>query len=192
MSGRRMQRARHRTLPANAFLDEGAATEQQRKADDSGVKLGGPAPRAIRTPTLTSERNPKLTHKPAPPQVTSKRRNGGGSTGESVISRQLFVGMMCETFLGPLMSCGVCHRRPLDVGAGFVTLEPLFDAAKDLVVGRVVCGVCAAEHGPDEGRLAELFEERSIGLPRTYGGSRDIAFVGRPFDVNVEVEGGRR
>jgi hypothetical protein len=120
-------------------------------------------------------------------------RKSRATAEESIVSRQIFVGMMCETALGPLMTCGICHRRPFDLGAGFVTLDPSYDTAKDLVVGRVVCGACAAEHGTDEERLAELFEEHSVELPWSYGGSRYIAFVGRPFDVNVEVvKGGRR
>ncbi|HEU4406247.1 MAG TPA: hypothetical protein VFS43_13365 [Polyangiaceae bacterium] len=185
--------AKHRTIKASEFLKQNATTAQQEKADDPGAKLGGNVPGVIRTLPLKSERAPELTCEPAPPQGASGRGNGQGPTEEEVALRQLFVGMMCEAFLGPLMTCGICRRRPLDVGAGFVTLEPSHDAAKDLVVGRVVCGACVAEHGPDEERLVGLFEARSVGVPRSYGDSSAIAFVGRPFDRNIEVaERGRR
>jgi hypothetical protein len=185
------RRTQHRTIKASVFLKETSATARQEKVNELMANLGSKISEVVGTPALKGERGSETCEAVGPHQA-SERRHGRGATEEGVASRRLFVGMMCETALGSMMTCGICRHRPHDVGAGFVSLEPSYDAANDLVVGRVVCEACAAEHGPDEGRLAELFDERSVGLPWSYRDRPGIAFVGQFFNVNPRVPDGRR
>jgi hypothetical protein len=69
----RGRRARHRTVNAVDFLNEGIATTGHNKADDLGAKLGGNAPEIVLTLAHETERANKMAPKVARAQGPSAR-----------------------------------------------------------------------------------------------------------------------